>query len=376
VLDATQLKTFKISNDALKSDKLPARLKIFGWGEQETTKGKFRAGDKTAQLLSANQRAGGFERVALDFDHCTVPGTKGRDELIKAGQVPLIFGYGRVNPIPGDGIYLEEMTWTPLGVQHAKNFEDISPAILDDNGEVTLIHSVALTPNGAVKDLHFFSVNQNQTSMKNITDAFTCQTLAEMLGLKNPTVETLTASLGAVFSLSSFIQIKDGKIISLPGVIADGKVTVLSEIEPRVKKIEDAGTKAIATLSATIDGKVHTFSAEDVVKLVARVGDIEKKFTDGETAATEAERSKVIRLFSADGKVPKRADGTNYSADELKKLDVPTLQLLHANTPVTVPLSARTHTSLQDDKSKSFKDPKTGIVDMAALLEAENAQNP
>jgi hypothetical protein len=49
----------------------------------------------------------------------------------------------------------------------------------------------------------------------------------------------------------------------------------------------------------------------------------------------------LVKTFSADGKVPKKADGTAYTADELKKLDVGTLQILKANTPVTVALNAR-----------------------------------
>ncbi len=157
---AAAIKCFRaISNGALKGSALPTRLKILGWGDNETIDGIYRAGDKTSAQLSANQKRLGFERVAIDFNHCTVPGTDANAELTKAGQPPLIFGYGRVNAIPGDGIYLEDITWTPLGIQHARNFEDISPALKDDNREVTMIHSVALTPNGKVNGLQFFSVS-------------------------------------------------------------------------------------------------------------------------------------------------------------------------------------------------------------------------
>ena len=161
---APTIKCFQaISNSALKNEALPTRLKIFGWGESETVDGNYRAGDKTSALLAANQKRLGFERVAIDFNHCTVPGTDAALELTKAGQPPLIFGYGRVNPITGDGIYLEDITWTPLGIQHARNFEDISPALKDDNREVIMIHSVALTPNGKVSGLQFFSALMTPT---------------------------------------------------------------------------------------------------------------------------------------------------------------------------------------------------------------------
>jgi len=130
--------TLKISNNALKSGKLPARLKILGWGVNESTRGTFTAGDKTSQVLSLNQHALGYDRVAIDFDHCSVSTTETHKALLKAGQPPLMFGYGTVTPIRGDGIYLEDITWPPLGEQHARNFDDLSPAIKDDAGEVVL----------------------------------------------------------------------------------------------------------------------------------------------------------------------------------------------------------------------------------------------
>src|SRR5580698_6768422 len=159
MIDINKLKLFKISNGALKNESLPQRLKFFAWGDNKSTDGNFRAGDKTSAELPANQKKFGFERVAIDFNHCSVPGTDTYKDLLKAGQPPLIFGYGRVEAVPNDGLYLEDIIWTPLGVQHARNFEDLSPAIQDDDGEVTLVHSLALTPNGKVEGLEFFAAS-------------------------------------------------------------------------------------------------------------------------------------------------------------------------------------------------------------------------
>ena len=159
MIDINKLKTFKISNGALKHETLPRRLKFFAWGDNKSTDGNFRAGDKTSAELATNQKRLGFERVAIDFNHCSVPGTDTYKDLLKVGQPPLIFGYGRVEAVPHDGIYLDDIIWTPLGVQHARNFEDLSPAIQDDDGEVTLVHSVALTPNGKVEGLEFFAAS-------------------------------------------------------------------------------------------------------------------------------------------------------------------------------------------------------------------------
>ena len=312
-MDAAEVKLFKIANGARRAAELPARLKIFHWGANPTIDGPITAGDQTARLLAANQARLGYERVAIDFDHCTVAGTPAHRALTAAGQPPLIFGYGRVNVVPGDGIWLEEITWTPLGVQHARNFEDLSPAVKEADGEIVLIHSVALTPNGKVHGLQFFSVphfNPNPTMPIELTE------LAESLGL--PATAT--------------------------------KPEILARLQQR-----------LAAVSA----------APPVAALSARIESLELKLLAQTEAAEAAEREALVRRFAADGKVPKRATGESYSADELKALDVPTLRLLHANTPVTVPLSARTALNHADGvKPGHYRDDK-GRVDLAALFEAE-----
>ena len=307
-MEANELKLFKISNGALQGAALPARLKILNWGANETIDGPVTAGPRTADRLAANQRQAGYERVAIDFDHCTVAGTGAHRDLTAAGQPPLIFGYGRVQPVPGDGIWLEDVTWTPLGLQHARNFEDLSPALREADGEVVLIHSVALTPNGKVNGLQFFSATlTNHTTMTN--------ELAELLGLPATTSQE----------------------------------NLLAELKKRL------AAPALLPLSARLDAlelKLHAHTA----------------------ATLDAERDRLVRLFAADGKVPKRATGETYSAAELKTLDPDTLRLLHANTPVTVPLAARASLSQTDSHPvKNFKDDK-GRIDLAALFEAEGTQ--
>ena len=286
MIDANGLKTFKISNGALKGETLPRRLKFFAWGDNKSTDGNFRAGERTSSVLPENQKKFGFERVAIDFNHCSVPGTDTYKDLLKVGQPPLIFGYGRVEAVPEDGIYLEDIIWTPLGVQHARNFEDLSPAIRDEDGEVTLVHSVALTPNGKVEGLEFF-----------------------------------TAALKA----------QEGAAVS----------------------------------------------SDIVTTLSTRVEALEKKLLEGEMTRMEGERLRIVTLLSAEGKSPRRDDGAAYSRDELMALDVPTLKLLHANTPVTVPLAARGMTSQIEGNGRFVTTDEQGkvvSVDLAGIFNRESRQ--
>jgi hypothetical protein len=56
MIDMNNLKTFKISNGALKGETLPRRLKFFAWGDNKSTDGNFRAGERTSSELPGNQK--------------------------------------------------------------------------------------------------------------------------------------------------------------------------------------------------------------------------------------------------------------------------------------------------------------------------------
>ncbi len=340
MIDANGLKTFKISNGALKGETLPQRLKFFAWGDNKSTDGNFRAGEKTSAELAANQKKFGFERVAIDFNHCSVPGTDTYKDLLAQGQPPLIFGYGRVNPVPGEGLYLEDIIWTPLGVQHARNFEDLSPAIQDEDGEVTLVHSVALTPNGKVEGLEFFTATGTTTTSEDEEEKNT-KTQSTVLSDKTLTLLSVAGMLG------------------LPET-AEEK-TVLETLGQRLKEPDAQGR----------------IPAEVITTLNARVEALEKKLTDGARADENAERLRMVTLLSAEGKSPRRGDGAAYSRDELLALDVPTLRLLHANTPVTVPLAARGMTSQIDGQGRFVSRDSQGnvSVDLAGIFNSENQRN-
>ena len=330
MIDANGLKTFKISNGALKNEMLPQRLKFFAWGDNKSTDGNFRAGDKTGAELVANQKKFGFERVAIDFNHCSVPGTDTYNDLLKVGQPPLIFGYGRVQAVPDDGIYLEDIIWTPLGVQHARNFEDLSPAIQDEGGEVTLVHSVALTPNGKVEGLEFF--NAVLKTQENGT--------AQPKELEEKVLTLLSVA----------------RLLELPET-SDEK-TVLEKLAERLKESEGERRETITALNA------HIKTLEENLKRAA----------DDEQVA---ERARMVTSLSTEGKSPRREDGAAYSREELLALDLVTLKLLRANTPATVPLSPSSLTSQIDGQRRFVSKDGQGnaTVDLAGIFNSENQQN-
>ena len=281
-----------ISNGALAADKLPARLKVLNWGHNESTKGNVLLDSTSAAALAANQRRHGFERVALDFEHNTVPGSA---EYERSQEPRRVAAYGTPALVPNDGLYLENLEWTPAGNAEAKNFADLSPAPgLDADGRVIFLHSVALVRNGAVHDLTFFSAtgpNQNQNDMD-----------ATQL---NAALKPLTDSIAAL--------------------AADLKAHKEAPVIAPVISFK-AGDKDITLTLAEAGAKLVKFEAD----MAAHVAGIEKK-----------SKADVIARFAAEGKAPLGADKKALTVEQLSALPLDQLTILLANTPITVPLAAR-----------------------------------
>lgn len=165
---SVSLKSFKaISNDALKSEELPSRIKVLNWGVNKSLDGEILLDDETVKVFYANQKNIGRTLCPLDFNHNTVPGT----EAYKSDKEPrAIAGYGVPTIIPNDGMYWEYMQWTPSGIKSARDFADLSPTVLtDESNRVIGVHSCALTPAGAIDGLSFYSADSMPTLMSMVS---------------------------------------------------------------------------------------------------------------------------------------------------------------------------------------------------------------
>ncbi len=328
-----------ISNRALKSDTLPTRIKIFNWGDNPSTKGNFKVGERSLERLAARQRSFGYERVALDYNHCSVPGSPEHEQLFQAGQPPIIFGYGRPHLVKDDGLYLEDMEWTPLGAEKARNFEDLSPAASAECGEIDFIHSVALTTNGCLHDVTFFSAERGAATRSADQRAIAINP-PRPIGSRSENKTTMTTSSNQFITLAALAG-----ALGLAAEAGEADVTrklqKLAALEPLAGLLVPDGKTVL--LSATVDGRTVSVAPEDIVRLAARLERLEADVRAGGEAARQIECGRLLTLLAAEGKTPINPNsGKAYTAEELRQLDLPTLKLLHANTPVTVPLSART----------------------------------
>ena len=286
---------------AASAKQLPTRIKLLNWGVNESTEGPVIVNDLTLSSFAAMQRKIGRESAPLDFEHNTVPGTP---EYNRTHEPRAIAAMGRPVVVQGEGLFLESLSYK-VGADVVDNFEDVSAApLLNKDRVVVGLHSAALTRTGSVYGAHFAAEDCLKLAGEGITlAAFSSKISASLLGADASKQQTPNKSM----------------------------------------TIEELGAQIVA-LRTDLDTRLKALEANkpvDLAPLSARIEAIETANKTAANAVLEAEKNRILPLFASEGKVPKKADGTAYTADELKALDLPTLQILHANTPVTVATGAR-----------------------------------
>jgi len=132
--------------------KLPHRIKVLNWGDNPNCHGKrVNVGPLFVKCLSAETYP--YHKVALDFEHNTFPGTP----AYKESQEPrAVAGFGTIEAVEGDGVYITMSSWTPEGEKMAANYADVSAgAVTDKDGNLIAVASVALCRAGAVEGMDF-----------------------------------------------------------------------------------------------------------------------------------------------------------------------------------------------------------------------------
>jgi phage I-like protein len=302
------LVAFRIENKALASADLPSRIKLLNWGVNKTIKGDVLVNERTVEALAANQAAEGFDKIALDFNHNSLPGHpnyKADPREVAAYGVPEI--------IPGDGLYLRDVEWTPAGRQYAKNYCDLSPTPRLENGVVVFLHSVALCPQGAVEGLSFFSAPEKSNPNPKDTSMDYKKLLLLLLGLDEKATDEAISQAATAWKdkLSAMSAVFD----SLKGV----DLKALSALGEKIKGVD------LTALSAAVQG----VTVEQFTALSARVDGLVK---NGDKSAREA----ILARAASEGKV------IPLNADQINGIPLSALETMVEKLPVTVPLEKRT----------------------------------
>lgn len=177
-------------NGELAEGKLPTRIKLLAWGENQTSKGPVIVNHQTLAAINEQRARQDFKRIVIDFDHQSEPSSP---TYMPSPRKHV--GYGEIVCLEGDGIYLDNIVYTPAGKEYAAEYADVSPtvAFFPDSRVVAGITSVALCPNGAVHNLSLFSASSALTAdelrslieqVRTLHDAIKAMT-EEIVALKN-----------------------------------------------------------------------------------------------------------------------------------------------------------------------------------------------
>lgn len=320
---------------------LPTRVQLLKWGKNETSSGPVIVDETTARVFSANQKAIGRERVAIDFEHNTVPGSP---EFNRTNEPRAVAGHSNLVCIPEQGIFAEAITYTADGQRSALNYEDVSLApFVDKTGRVIGAHSWTVTHTGAAYGLDF----KEAVALAATTSLAGELKLLSSTTTPTPSMEAKTISLSATAILI--------------GLSADADEAA---VNAKLKSLNVAPATGAAALAEQLK--------ELLKPLTAQITDLQTKLEIGEKATTDIKRAELVTLFAKDGKVPLKKGGVAYTADELKVLPIDLLEVLHANTAVTVPLSARNAAhATEQRKTYRVKVGEREIIDMGAIFDAE-----
>lgn len=292
---------------------LPSRLKLLSWGPNPSSKGTWILNETSAAQLPLNQKRANFDRVALDFNHNSVPGS----ESYK-GEPVLVAAHGTPALIANDGLYLENLEWTPEGREFVggRHYIDLSPTILpNEKGEVLFLHSAAVCRQGSVHGLSILSAsNLIQTLQLNMTDYRPL--VCALLGLSADATDTqITTAAEAAKKRPDHRKALAG-LLNLSADATDAEIQTAAEEMAKKEKKEDK--KELVT------------NAGDLAALRARIEQLE---TNAATTAID----EIRRLAAAEGKV---IPGEILAGPVGK--DAAQLRALVATLPSTVPLEQRT----------------------------------
>jgi len=304
----------------MSGDPLPVRKLVLPWGTSQAIDGPVTLDDSSVRYFSATQQAQGWDRVALDYEHNTLPGTPAHKESKEPRDVA---AFGVPTLVPGEGLYLETLEWTPGGVKSVANYCDISPAICFVPGTRTVqgLHSTALCRAGAIAGLRAFSVEIAATT----ADVRARHALPKSnQGTHTMERTVLLALLGLADSATDDQMMAAAKTL---GTTLQGAC----EVSAMSAELKDLQTK-IVTFSAT--GDAHKSGIEEIAKRLEKAEGVIVTFS-AERAAQE--RADVIQAAAREGKV------LPFSVEALKTVDLATLREVAKNTPATVPLEQRTH---------------------------------
>lgn len=293
--------------------KLPRRIKVLNWGDNPNSHGKrVNVGPLFAKCLNAETYP--YRKVALDFEHNTFPGTAAYKESKEPRPVA---GFGTIEAVEGDGVYITMSSWTPEGEKMAANYADVSAgAVTDKEGNLVAVASVALCRAGAVDGMDF---------------------------VEAPLSGGISSALSGIINQG---RAEPGHQDNQKGQQAmDYKTLLLKALglgEDATDEAIQAAVAKVAEKKPTEEEQAAALSAAVKTAVAEAVKPIEEKVAALSAAAVAHEKADLIAEAAREGKV------IALGADAIGKITVDDLRATIAKTPVTVPLNARTPANMKE----------------------------
>jgi len=291
---------------------LPSRIKILNWGDNPNCHGKrVNVGPLFAKCLAAKTYP--FRKVALDFEHNTFPGTA----AYKESQEPrLVAGFGTVEVVEGDGVYLTMSSWTPEGEKMAANYTDVSAgALTDADGNLVSVASVALCRAGAVDGMDF---------------------------VEAPLSGDVSSALSGIINNTKEGTAMDYKALLLK-TLGLGEDATDEDIQAALAKLKETKEAQEAAMACDPEKEKAALSAAVQAAVAEALKPIEEKVAALSAAALMHEKADLVAAATREGKV------VALGADALDKLSVEELKGVIEKTPVTVPLNALTPSTVKEN---------------------------
>jgi phage I-like protein len=215
-----------------------------------------------------------------------------------------VAAYGAVACVPGDGLFLDDLQWTPHGQKFAREYVDLSPTpARTDDGTVIGVHSVALCRHGAIEGLQFYSVEIPEGGNAMDWKKWLCAWMD--VNAETATDEEVTAAFGN----------------KIKGLSAEA----IGAAQTEMKKLIDGLT-----------ARVPENATATITALSAELSTLKGLVVALEKGVAERDRQEIVRQAAIEGKV------IPLSAEQLAATDLTTLREMVGKLAVTVPVSQRT----------------------------------
>lgn len=319
---------------------LPSRMKILKWGENPNSQGKrVNVGRKLVHAMSSPTYP--FREVALDYEHNTCPGTP---EYERSQEPRPVAAFLSVEVVEGEGVFVNVGRWTPDGEKNARHYCDLSAVpLMDAEGNVVSIISVALSRAGAVPDITFSQAALAAMGTDNTYLGEPEMTHKEMLiGLLELEADASDEAIQAAYDAKLEKAKQEATEAAEAAVDAAAAEAALETAKENAGETEAAALTAVATLAAQIQ------------QVNARMDTQEKK--------------RLIAAAAAEGKVVALSD------DLIARLSVDDVQKHCAALPKMVPLAAITPVKIDEGKAVGLTETELEVAAKLGLTPEEYAK--